>query len=200
MTVIDEIVRLFETHGKSAYLGEPVSQEEHALQAAHLAEQEGAPPHLIAAALLHDIGHLVHGLPEDIADHGIDGRHEVAAEAFLRKAFGPAVSEPVRLHVDAKRYLCSADPLYLAQLSPASVQSLHLQGGPFSPEESTAFEENPHARDAVRLRRWDDEAKIPGLAVPPVEHYRPILEAVADHPKNAITMRRTTPKPANQRL
>jgi phosphonate degradation associated HDIG domain protein len=176
MTVVDEIVRLFENHGKAAYLGEPVSQEEHALQAAFLAEQERAPNHLIAAALLHDIGHLIHGLPEDIADRGIDGRHEVAGEAFLRKAFGPDVSEPVRLHVDAKRYLCSSDPHYLSQLSPASVQSLRLQGGPFSPAESAAFEKNPHAADAVRLRRWDDEAKIPGLDVPGVEHYRPVLE------------------------
>jgi phosphonate degradation associated HDIG domain protein len=176
MTVIDDIVCLFQTHGKSAYLGEPVSQEEHALQAAYLAEQQGALPHLIAAALLHDIGHLVHGLPENIADRGIDGRHEVAGEAFLRTAFGPAVSEPVRLHVDAKRYLCSSDPGYLARLSPASVQSLRLQGGPFSPGESAEFENNPHFQDAVRLRRWDDEAKIPGLAVPGVEHYRPVME------------------------
>ena len=92
MTVIDEIVRLFHTQGKSAYLGEPVSQEEHALQAAFLAEREGASPHLVAAALLHDIGHLLHGLPENVADQGIDGRHEVAGKVFLRKAFGPAVS------------------------------------------------------------------------------------------------------------
>jgi gamma-butyrobetaine dioxygenase len=100
----------------------------------------------------------------------------VAGEAFLRNAFGPSVAEPVRLHVDAKRYLCSTHPTYLSLLSPASVHSLQLQGGPFSPAQAADFESKPHSHDAVRLRRWDDQAKIPGLAVPGVEHYRQVLE------------------------
>jgi phosphonate degradation associated HDIG domain protein len=176
VTIVDRIVHLFETQGKAAYLGEPVSQEEHALQAAYLAEQQSAPKPLIAAALLHDVGHLLDALPEDIADRGVDGRHEVLGEAFLENYFGRAVADPVRLHVDAKRYLCYSDPAYLGQLSPASVQSLQLQGGPFSSEQAAEFENYPHSADALRLRRWDDQAKIPGLDVPGVEHYRTVLE------------------------
>jgi [1-hydroxy-2-(trimethylamino)ethyl]phosphonate dioxygenase len=176
MNVIDEILRLFETRGDEAYFGEPVSQTEHALQAAHQAEQEGAPAPLVVAALLHDVGHLVHNLSEDIADRGVDARHESAGEAWLALHFPPEVTEPVKLHVAAKRYLCKVDSDYLAQLSPASVQSLALQGGPFSDAEVRAFEQNRYFREAVRLRRWDDSAKIPGLAVPSLDHYRPALE------------------------
>lgn len=179
MSAVDEIVRIFELHGKNAYLGEPVSQEEHALQAAHAAARDGAPESLIAAALLHDIGHLLHGLPEDIADHGMDGRHEIAGEEYLMKSFGPAIAEPVKLHVLAKRYLCAREPAYLEQLSPASVQSLKLQGGPLTPEEAAEFEHHPYYREAVRLRHWDDEAKIAGLAVPDIDSYRGLLERVA---------------------
>lgn len=176
MKVIDEILRLFETRGDEAYFGEPVSQKEHALQAAHQAEQEGAPAALVVAALLHDVGHLVHDLPEDIADRGLDGRHESAGEAWLTQHFPAEVTEPVKLHVAAKRYLCTVDSEYLAQLSPASVQSLALQGGPFSEAEVCEFEQHQYFREAVRLRRWDDHAKIPGLDVPGLEHYRPTLE------------------------
>ena len=131
---------------------------------------------LYVAALLHDIGHLLHQLPEDIADRGIDGQHEKIGEAWLARHFGPEVTEPVRLHVAAKRYLCAADAAYRAQLSPASRQSLALQGGPFSEAEVQEFERHPFYREAVRLRRWDDAAKIPGLAVPGLEHYRLRLE------------------------
>jgi len=176
MNVIDEILRLFETRGDEAYFGEPVSQKEHALQAAHQAEQEGATAALVVAALLHDIGHLIHNLPEDIADRGVDARHEAAGEAWLTQHFPAEVTEAVKLHVAAKRYLCKVDSEYLPQLSPASVQSLSLQGGPFSDAEVREFEQNQYFRQAVRLRRWDDRAKIPGLAVPGLEHYRPALE------------------------
>jgi gamma-butyrobetaine dioxygenase len=178
MSTVDQIIALFETEGDAAYFGEPVSQKEHALQAACMAEQEEAPDPLVVAALLHDIGHLLHGLPEQIADQGIDARHEEAGEAWLSRYFGPEVAEPVRLHVAAKRYLCAVQPDYLAQLSAASVQSLALQGGPFSAAEAREFEQNPHYQAAVRLRGWDDRAKIPGLAVPGLEHYRPRLETV----------------------
>ncbi len=130
---IEEIVRLFERRGREAYFGEPVSQAEHALQAARLAEIEGAHDALIAAALLHDVGHLLHDLGEDVADRGHDARHEELGSDWLAARFGPEVVEPVRLHVAAKRYLCTVDPAYYDGLSPASKQSLALQGGPARP-------------------------------------------------------------------
>lgn len=177
MNVLDTITRLFETGGNSAYFGEPVSQTEHALQTAHLAETEGAPDSLVVAALLHDVGHLLHGLPETIAERGIDGRHEAGGSDWLARHFGPAVCDPVRLHVAAKRYLCATDPEYLALLSPASQKSLELQGGPFDAAGARAFEAEPFYREAVRLRHWDDRAKIPKLAVPPLGHYSPRIAA-----------------------
>src|ERR1700689_3172066 len=159
MTVSDEVFDLFIRPGREAYFGESVSILEHSLQAAWFAKEAGAEPHLVIAALLHDIGHLLHGLPEDVAEHDLDGKHEVIGEAWLRSRFGSEVSEPVRLHVDAKRYLCSVEPEYLAKLSPSSLQSLSLQGGAFSKDRARDFEQNPHFEDAVALRRWDDKAK-----------------------------------------
>lgn len=171
MCISDTIIGLFEARGATAYHGEAVSQAEHALQAAHQAETEGAADSLVVAALLHDVGHLVHGLDEDIAERGIDGRHEDAGAAWLERHFGPEVIEPVRLHVAAKRYLCATEPAYRAGLSPASKLSLELQGGPFNDEEAAQFSASRHAHDAVRLRRWDDMAKVPGLPVPGLAHY-----------------------------
>lgn len=173
--LVDEIFRVFREQGEAQYLGEQVSMTEHMLQSAAAAERDGGPPRLVAAALLHDYGHFVHDLPEDAADHGIDTRHEEVAFAFLERHFGRAVAEPIRLHVAAKRYLCAVEPSYLDELSPASVHSLELQGGPFGAEEVTAFEASPYAEDAVRLRRFDDVGKVPGLDVPGLEHYRPLL-------------------------
>ena len=168
---VEEILHLFRTRGRDAYLGEPVSQAEHALQAAHLAVLEGSPDALVVATLLHDVGHLLHYLGDDAADRGIDARHEQAGAAWLAENFGPEVAEPARLHVDAKRYLCAVEPAYREALSPASKQSLALQGGPMTPAEVERFESNPHHRAAVRLRRWDDESKVPGLEVPGLENY-----------------------------
>jgi len=179
MNAVDEIFEMFKRHGGEAYFGEPVSQTEHALETAHQAEQENAPPTLMVAALLHDVGHLLHGMGEDIADRGVDARHEAAGEDWLSHRFPPAVTEPVKLHVAAKRYLCRTDPDYFDQLSPASVRSLELQGGAFTEHEARAFEAHRYYGEALRLRRWDDAAKIPGLEVPDLEHYRSALEAVA---------------------
>jgi phosphonate degradation associated HDIG domain protein len=186
MNVVDEIFRIFENRGDEAYFGEPVSQKEHALQAAHQAEQEGATQSLVVAALLHDIGHLIHGMEADIADRGVDARHEDAGEAWLARHFQPEVTEPVKLHVAAKRYLCRIDQAYLNQLSPASLQSLALQGGPLTEEEAREFERHQYYREAVRLRRWDDRAKTPDLTVPELEHYRPALEAVAGNARGTL--------------
>jgi phosphonate degradation associated HDIG domain protein len=175
--VIDEIFRVFAEHGSERYLGEQVSMTEHMLQSAHAAERDGASPRLVAAALLHDYGHFVHGLPEDSAEHGVDTRHEEVAYRFLAEHFGEEIAEPIRLHVAAKRYLCAVEPSYLAELSPASLLSLELQGGPFGPEEIAAFEASPYVEDAVRLRRYDDAGKVPGLATPSLEDFRSVLES-----------------------
>jgi gamma-butyrobetaine dioxygenase len=177
MSIIDRIFSLFREKGQGAYFGEAVTETEHALQCAYQAEQFGAAPELIAAALLHDVGHLLHGLPEDIAERGIDGRHEEEGAAWLAQHFAPAVVGPVRLHVAAKRYLCAVEPAYCTGLSEASRRSLLLQGGPMSAAEVSRFEQEPCFRAAVLVRRWDDAAKVPGLVVPGVEHYRPCLVA-----------------------
>ncbi len=175
-SVVERIFRLFKERGDDAYIGEPVSQTEHALQAAFAAEKENAAAPLIVAALLHDIGHILHNLPEDCADQGIDDRHEEIGCRFLMKHFGPEVSEPVRLHVPAKRFLCAIEPDYLANLSSASIRSLELQGGAFTEAEAREFERHPQLCSAVAVRRWDDVAKVPLLKTPDLEHFRPYLE------------------------
>jgi phosphonate degradation associated HDIG domain protein len=179
MTIADEVIDLMRARGGAAYFGEPVSQLEHALQTAHCAAQAGSPPELVVAALLHDIGHLLHDMPENVADASIDTRHEIAGYEWLSARFGPTVAGPVRDHVAAKRYLCRVEPEYMTHLSPASIQSLQLQGGRFDNDEVNEFESRPRYRQSVALRRWDDEAKVPGLLVPPMEEYRVILVAAS---------------------
>jgi phosphonate degradation associated HDIG domain protein len=174
---VEFVLRLFKERGDAAYLGEPVSQTEHALQTAWAAEQAGASAALVAAALLHDVGHLLHDLPEDCALAGIDDAHEERGARWLSRHFGPEVAEPVRLHVAAKRFLCATDPTYAGRLSEASLRSLGLQGGPFAPDEAARFRAQPHAEAAVTLRRLDEQAKVPGLPTPDLEHFRPCLEA-----------------------
>lgn len=175
--IMQEIFEAFASQGDQLYIGEPVSMTEHMLQAAYSAEMDGAGPTLVAAALLHDFGHLIHDLPEDAAEHGLDTRHEEVGAAYLSRYFVPAVVEPTRMHVAAKRYLCAVDPTYLGTLSPASILSLKLQGGPYTPDEARAFEALPFAAEAARLRRYDDAAKIAGGWTPGLDHYRPSLEA-----------------------
>jgi len=179
VSIVDEIIGLFERRGGDAYFGEPVSQLEHALQTAFQAEQEGAPNALIAAALLHDIGHLLHKLPEDIADRGVDGRHEQVGAMWLARYFPAAVTEPIRLHVAAKRYLCSIDTEYKRQLSAASIQSLALQGGPMSDDEVREFEASAYAHEGLRLRQWDDRAKVVELKTPGLPQYQSLFEKLS---------------------
>jgi phosphonate degradation associated HDIG domain protein len=174
-----EVLRLFQERGGSQYGGESVSQQEHALQAAMFAECAGSDAALIVAALLHDVGHLLHTLPDDAPEQGVDDRHEDLAARWLATRFPAAVVEPARLHVAAKRYLCATDPDYLGQLSPPSILSLKLQGGPMSPDETRQFAAFAHCQSAVALRRWDDAAKIPDLPTPNVEHYIPHLNHCA---------------------
>jgi len=182
---IDAIFELFEQRGNSIYMGEEVTQTEHMLQTAEEAERAGAPATLVAASLLHDIGHFLHGYNADAAEQGINSRHEDIGAAWLARCFGPEVTEPIKLHVAAKRYLCAVDPDYFESLSPASRRSLELQGGPMTASGIATFKANPHYADAVALRRFDDAGKVKGRAVPPLERYRPVLERLLVAPATA---------------
>jgi [1-hydroxy-2-(trimethylamino)ethyl]phosphonate dioxygenase len=175
--IVDRLLALFAAKGIKQYGGERVSQCEHALQCAFLAEREGVPETVVTAALLHDIGHLLHEAGEHQALRGIDDRHEELGAQYLLGVFGPAVAEPVQLHVAAKRYLCATDPGYFGCLSAASVRSLELQGGAFNAAEAAAFRSIPFSEEAVQIRSWDDKAKMPGYETPPIEHYRATLLA-----------------------
>jgi len=177
MSAADRILEILETSGAAQYGDEAVSQLQHALQCAHLAECSGAPDPLVVAALLHDFGHLIHKLGEDAAMRGIDDRHETLGSKYLARWFGEEVTGPIGLHVDAKRYLCAADSAYFDTLSPASVRSLELQGGPFSEAEAASFIARPHAHDALAVRRWDEQAKDPGAVTPGLGRYRFHIEA-----------------------
>ena len=168
---LEEIDKLFRHHGHIAYSGEAVTQLEHALQSGLAAENEGAGAELVVAAVLHDLGHLLNRQGETPTERGIDDQHQYFAIPFLRPLFAAAVIEPIRLHVDAKRALCSLEPDYYEALSEDSKRSLTLQGGIFSRAETDAFLAKPYANEAVRLRRWDDAAKVPGMATPPLAHY-----------------------------
>jgi phosphonate degradation associated HDIG domain protein len=179
VTVSEEILAIFQRHGSSEYFGESVSMTEHALQAAYFARSAAAPPALIVAALLHDIGHLVVDVPSDIADWTVDAHHEQVGSRWLAKRFRPEVSEPVRLHVPAKRYLLATDAGYFAKLSPASVVTLKLQGGPMAAHEVATFQTEPFYKEAVRVRQWDDQGKVAGLATPQLGDYRALIEELA---------------------
>lgn len=176
--ILAEIAQRLDINGRHRYGLSDINQIQHGLQAALLAEQAGDPPSLIAAALMHDIGHMLHDLGENPAEEGIDDRHEDVGHAFLVSHFGPEVTEPVRLHVAAKRYLCGKEADYFGKLSKDSVLSLSLQGGPMSAEEIAEFERLPHWREAVRLRRYDEGAKVKGLATPPIAHFMPYVAQV----------------------
>lgn len=176
---LDDIAALFDRHGGAAYDGsrrESVTALEHALQCAQLAEWAHADDTLVAAALLHDLGHFL----TPVAGDTEDDCHETVALPYLKGRFGAAVLEPIRLHVAAKRYLVATDDGYFAGLSPASVHSLLLQGGPMTPVEVLKFNDTPFAMDAVQLRRWDDLAKTPGQATPPLGYYLALLGNLAD--------------------
>ena len=171
---IPELIELYRTAGTARYGMEAVNQEQHALQCAVLAQQAGSPPELVAAALLHDLGHLVGKAPEGEAATRND-LHEYAAIPFLRGTFSEGVVQPIRLHVDAKRYLCAVSSGYREGLSPASQRSLALQGGPFTAEQAQAFIRQAYAGQAVALRRWDDHAKDPLAGTLGWSHFEQIL-------------------------
>jgi len=176
---VADIEKLFRDHGHIAYSGEPVTQLEHALQTAQLAELDHAGPELVTAAFLHDLGHLLNRQGESPSERGIDDQHQYFAIPFIRPLFPPAVVEAIRLHVDAKRALCALEPGYYAALSEDSKRSLKLQGGIFSRGEVEAFLAKPFAEDAMRVRRWDDAAKVAGKITPPIGHYLEIASSRA---------------------
>ena len=166
-----DIEQLFARRGGEQYAGEPVTQLQHALQTAWLAEQAGENDDLVTAALLHDLGHLLHNLGATPTLQGVDDVHQYRAVPFLRGLFGDDVIDPIKLHVDAKRYLCATRPVYYEGLSADSKRSLVLQGGPFNTEDAQAFIAQPGAQAAVRVRIWDDLAKSEGLSTPPLAHF-----------------------------
>ena len=175
---VEIIAELFASEGLAGYLGEDVTQAVHMLQAAAAAERDGASDALIAAALLHDVGHFTGTVTGQDLMAGTDNRHSEQGAAWLARWFGPEVTEPVRLHVDAKRYLCATEPGYLGLLSAASVYSLGVQGGPMQGAEVAEFEASPHAAGACRVRRWDDAAKDPAAEHPPLGHFASLLRGL----------------------
>jgi gamma-butyrobetaine dioxygenase len=186
MSPVDAVAELFASEGAADYLGEPVTVAAHLLQAGALAQDAGAPTALVVAALLHDVGHLrgadAHTGGVELSGRelmaGTDNNHGERGAVWLAQWFPPAVSEPVRLHVAAKRYLCATEPSYFGQLSEASVYTLSVQGGPMTDAEAGEFEREPHAADAIAVRRWDDQAKDPSADVPAFDHYRPLLASL----------------------
>ncbi len=179
-TSVDEVLELYRRWGSEHY-DEEISQTDHAIQTAALAVAEGAAGDLVAAALLHDVGHLLELESRDGRGDlpTVDLDHEAVGARYLAGLFGPGVTGPIALHVRAKRYRCAVDPAYLAGLSDGSTRSLALQGGPADADEVASFESNPGFADAVRLRSWDDGGKIDGLEVADLDHYRPLLEQLA---------------------
>ena len=174
-----DIEKLFRDHGHIAYSGEGVTQLEHALQSAQRAEEDGRTDELVTAALLHDLGHLLNLQGETPTARGIDDQHQYFAIPFIRALFAPAVVEAIRLHVDAKRALCALEPDYYESLSEDSKRSLTLQGGIFSRQETEAFLAKPFADNAMRVRRWDDAAKVAGDVTPPIGRYLEIAARCA---------------------
>jgi phosphonate degradation associated HDIG domain protein len=176
MAIFDQILDTFRRNGDALYDGgEVVTQSQHALQAAYFAEREGRSATLIAAALLHDYGHVMDESGDSL-EREADARHELVGSKFLEPYFVAAVTEPGKLHVAAKRYLCATEDTYFDTLSAVSVSSLELQGGPFTQGQVAAFEKNPYCEDAVQVRRYDEQAKDPDLVTPSFEHFRHYLE------------------------
>jgi phosphonate degradation associated HDIG domain protein len=176
MSVADEIFAVFDRRGSDAYFGESISMTQHALQAAYFARRDAAPPALVVAALLHDLGHLVEFVSDDLADWKDDAHHEEVGARWLASRLRTEIAEPIRLHVPAKRYLCATDDTYVAMLSQASVATLKLQGGPMSQAEVLQFETDPYCKNAVSVRRWDDRGKVAGLRAPGLNEYRHLIE------------------------
>ncbi|WP_272008593.1 (R)-1-hydroxy-2-trimethylaminoethylphosphonate oxygenase [Roseovarius sp. ZX-A-9] len=171
---------IFKRRGAESYLGEDVTMSEHMLQGATLAQQAGASDVLIAGALLHDIGHYTNEFPEDALARGTDNLHEEAGARVLDGFFPSMVTDCIRWHVAAKRYLCATDPTYFSKLSEASVHTLNLQGGPMDAAEVAEFAKQPNLNEILQVRIWDDQGKVPGMPTPDFDDFAPLLQRVAD--------------------
>lgn len=179
-TIVAFLGDIFERRGGEEYLGEPVTMAEHMLQGAYLAEQQGEDDAIIVAALLHDIGHFTSEFGTFSMEDTHDKYHEEAGAAVLERFFPRIVVDCVRQHVAAKRYICATDPSYFAELSPASIHSLKLQGGPMNAAEIAEFEKNPNVAEIVRVRRLDDAGKVAGMVTPGFDHYAPMMQRIVD--------------------
>ena len=167
----DRIVQIYTVEGPKAYGLYGINQLQHALQSAAHAEAQSLSPAMIIACLIHDIGHMIHDLGEAPAEEGVDDRHELLGATWAAEELGPDVAEPIRLHVDAKRYLCTVEEGYAAGLSKDSQISLALQGGVMNEDQIRTFLNEPYADDAITLRRIDELAKDKNATTPPIEHY-----------------------------
>lgn len=179
-TIVPFLAGIFESRGGEEYLGEPVTMGEHMLQGATLAEQQGMPEQVIVAALLHDIGHFTSEFGTFSMEDTEDRHHEEAGAAVLERFFPSVVTDCVRYHVAAKRYLCAKRPAYRERLSEASLHSLDLQGGPMNEAEMAAFEENPNLEAIIQIRHLDDAGKRPDMETPPFSHFAPMVQRVVD--------------------
>ena len=179
-TIVDVIADIFERCGGQEYLGEPVTMAEHMLQGATFAERDGQPDHIIVAALLHDIGHFTGEFGTFSMEDTHDRFHEHAGEKLLRDFFPAVITDCVNYHVAAKRYLCATDPEYFAKLSPASVHSLNLQGGPMTTGEVAEFKQNPHLEAIIQVRLYDDMGKVAGMKTPSYAHFAPRVAQVVN--------------------
>ncbi|WP_108814669.1 (R)-1-hydroxy-2-trimethylaminoethylphosphonate oxygenase [Loktanella sp. Alg231-35] len=179
-TIVDFIGSIFDRRGDEEYLGEPVNMGQHMLQGATLAEQSGQPEEIIVGALLHDIGHFTSEFGTFTMDDTHDRHHEDAGAEVLERFFPSVITDCVRYHVAAKRYLCATRPAYFRQLSEASVHSLNLQGGPMSADEVAAFEKNPNLDQIIAVRYLDDAGKRPDMVTPDFWHFAAMVQRMVD--------------------
>ncbi len=171
---------IFALRGGEEYLGEAVTMAQHMLQGATIAEQNGLPEEIIVGALLHDIGHFTSEFGTYHPDDTEDRHHEDAGEQVLAPFFPSVITDCVKYHVAAKRYLCATKPEYFSRLSPASVHTLELQGGPMTPNELAEFEQNPNLKEIIQVRFLDEAGKRADMETPGFEHFAPMVQRMVD--------------------